>query len=229
MAVATRPVQASPRSNPYGAPPPAARVQGRSRGGNHKALIAACAALVVIVVGTIVGVVVSGSGSTTRAASSPSRPLVVSLPEHVAGLSLRHDADARAETAKVQSFGAGAGKAVGYYETPAGRTKVFVEIADTSALTGLRPTALRQLHALEDSFTRGLTPQQTGGQTPLWATVSAGDASVLMACSETSLSGVPVKTCAFVEGTVVGYVGVYLPTSKDAALVNQIRAAAVHR
>jgi hypothetical protein len=148
------------------------------------------------------------------------------LPANIAGLSLNPQSQLMAHHLTTQAESelspSGHGITIGYYQTPAGSSKVFIEM-----ITGAAPTNSRDawylLSQLEASFADTIGVPVGSSAQPGWTREQIGAANSVMGCENVTQMKTPIRACAFVQGTTVGVIGVYQPAPADGPLIDEVR------
>jgi hypothetical protein len=150
------------------------------------------------------------------------------LPPVVAGLNLNPQSQNMAHHLTTQAESQLALSAnsitIGYYETPAGTSKVFIEmIRGATGSDSRNPADL--LGELEAGFGNSIGEPAGSAAQLGWSTVSTRSDSMIMYCAAVTQIKIPIRACAFVQGSTLGVIGVYNPAPADEPLIDEILSA----
>jgi hypothetical protein len=152
------------------------------------------------------------------------------LPSSIAGLNLNPQSpDMRHHLTTQAESGLSRGTSpitIGYYETPAGSSKVFLEMIDDSPATN-NSNSSEVLSQLEEGFDDTVAVPAGSTRHPSWISAATDGANSIMSCENIVEYNTPSRTCAFVQGSTIGVVGVYQPAPGVDPLINEVRRAIV--
>jgi hypothetical protein len=152
----------------------------------------------------------------------------VQLPPSIAGLRLDPQSANMAHhltnDAESQLSPPGGQVTIGYYATPAGSMRVFTETIERTA-AGSSPNRSDLLVQLETGFDGTVGEPVGSAPLPVWTRVATGDVDSIMGCQTVIEAEVPIRACAFVQGSTIGVVGVYHPAPADGPLIDEVRRA----
>jgi hypothetical protein len=154
----------------------------------------------------------------------------VRLPLGIAGLNLnpqspdmRHHLTTQAESELSRGTSP---ITIGYYETPAGSSKVFLEMIDDSPATNnSNPSEI--LSQLEVDFDDTVAVPAGSTRRPSWIRAATEDINSVMGCEDIIEYNTPIRACAFVQGSTIGVIGVYQPAPGIDPLIDEVRRTIV--
>jgi hypothetical protein len=155
-------------------------------------------------------------------------PTSARLPTNIAGLllnpqspNMRHHLTDAAES---ELSGRISPVTIGYYETAAGSSKVFLETIDDSPIAGKSSPAVL-LSRLEKDFDQGLSVPAGSKSRSVWTRVATENVNGVMGCEDVVEYSTPIRACAFVQGSTIGVFGVNRPAPGVEPLIGEVRQA----
>ena len=232
---ASWPAQAGPWTNPYAA----TASQQRTRPTAAIVTLSIILAILAIVITAEISHVltVRSENASDPAAGAPiTAPTYVPpftstttsslLPSSIAGLSLNPESQTMSHHLPIdtesQLSQSKTPIIIGYYDTPDGSPKVFIETIENAAVANStnHSDLLTQLEGGYD----GTVGEPIGStRTPVWTRVPTSEADSVMACENLTQMQTAIHACAFVQGSNFGIIGVYRPAPADAALIDEVR------
>ena len=224
-------------ANPYAAPAPAAVSPPNRRTATVAALAVVIGLLGIVISAEVSHALTLRDDNASAADGTSGVPLTVPspqvstgrhLPFGVAGLTLNpqsqnmaHHLTTDAETELTRGGGT---ITIGYYDTPAGSSKLFLEIVDGKPESGTQDAPVRRLSELESGFNGAVGSRSSSGSASTWSLVPSGPGTPMFCRTATDYT-TPIRACAFTKGTSAVIIGIYQPTAADDQLIEEVRTA----